>query len=145
MNQATSRSTRQFYICCIMCIVLQNKTLNIKFYRICRINKPWWIQYGVYDLTDWLLLAPVFRLFFCISVKTINIDVVKTFNIHENALFNSDEEIYPFKDNIQGVNVKHFGTNQVWYSTCFHVYIFVLYLLECVVFYYLNCLYLCFE
>ena len=82
------------------------------------MNKPWWIKYGIYDFSAFLLLAPVLRLYFWISVKTVNIHFVKTFNTDDEqvmGLTNFSETAQlrsyvnvPFKNNLEGFSIKHF-------------------------------------
>ena len=71
------------------------------------IMKPWWIKYGLYDLSAFLFLAPLLRLFFWITTKTVHVKFVKTFNTDDSG-FSRNINDKLFMDNLHGFNIKHF-------------------------------------
>ena len=71
------------------------------------IRKPWWMKYGLYDLSAFLFLAPLLRLFFWITTKTVHVKFVKTFNTDDSGFSrNTNDKL--FMDNLHGFNIKHF-------------------------------------
>ena len=76
------------------------------------INEPAWLDSWCYCLFECLCLGPVYRLLFWLTVKTVNVHIVKTFNTEgrhqEPNQQYSERGTNPYSNNLEGFVIKKF-------------------------------------
>lgn len=79
------------------------------------VNKSGLMEWGescCYCFFEFLCLGPVYRLFFWLTVKTVTVNIVKTFNTVDHQQY-SDTGVNAYKNNLEGFVIKKFaGGNQ---------------------------------
>ena len=86
------------------------------FCRLLIDNNSLWFKCGLYEIATFLLLGPLYRLLFWISVKTVKVKIIKTFNteVHGGRTSNGDSYHYrqdcelPYKNNLEGFQRNQF-------------------------------------
>ena len=75
-----------------------------------------WLDSCCYCFFEFLCLGPVYRMFFWLTVKTVTVNIVKTFNTegreHHQQQY-SETGVNPFKNNLEGFVIKKFRGNQL--------------------------------
>ena len=80
-------------------------------------NDSLWFSCGLYEIASCLLLGPLYRFFFWISVKTVKVKIIKTFNTeesfgephHNENLYNNRECNVPYINNLEGFQINQFS------------------------------------
>ena len=76
------------------------------------INEPAWLDSWCYCLFECLCLGPAYRLLFWLTVKTVNVHIVKTFNTEgrhqEPNQQYSERGTNPYSNNLEGFVIKKF-------------------------------------
>ena len=82
------------------------------------VNKSGLMEWGescCYCFFEFLCLGPVYRLFFWLTVKTVTVNIVKTFNTESRGHHQQypDDRVNAYKNNLEGFVIKKFsGGNQ---------------------------------
>lgn len=75
------------------------------------VNKPEWIDSCCYCFFECLFLGPVYRLLFWLTVKTVTVNIVKTFDTEGTAGYGqqySETGVNAYKNNLEGFDIKRF-------------------------------------
>ena len=91
--------------------ILIIKSSFLPFVRIL-VNKPEWIDSCCYCFFEFLFLGPVYRLLFWLTVKTVTVNIVKTFDTEGTGGHDqhySETGINPYKNNLDGFVIKKFA------------------------------------
>ena len=87
-------------------------------YRLLIDNNSLWFKFGLYEIATFLLLGPLYRLLFWISVKTVKVKIIKTFNTEvyyggrnsNGDYYNNTQECeLPYKNNLEGFQINQFS------------------------------------